>query len=155
MTEGAATAPVAAPSPAAAPGQGPTEPGGPRPGPAALPTEFPFTLPRGYLDSEGVTHSEGVMRLATARDELIPLTDPRVQENPAYLSVILISRLITRLGSLRSVHSDIVENMFAADLAFLQRFYEKINTDGSTLATTVCPQCDHDFEVDMGSRLGE
>ncbi|WP_328667234.1 hypothetical protein OG905_09150 [Streptomyces sp. NBC_00322] len=125
------------------------------PGPVTPRTEFPFTLPRGYVDGDGNVHREGVMRLATARDELIPLKDQRVQENPAYLSVVLLGRLIPRLGTLTDVHAGIVEGMFAADLAFLQRFYEKINTDGTSLATTVCPECRHEFQVDMGSRLGE
>ncbi|WP_443050749.1 hypothetical protein [Streptomyces sp. H27-D2] len=133
----------------------PSPAAGPPGGPAALPTEFSFTLPRGYVDSQGNVHREGVMRLATARDELIPLKDQRVQENPAYLSVVLLGRLIPRLGTLTDVHAGIVEEMFAADLAFLQRFYEKINADGSSLATTVCPDCRHEFQVDMGSRLGE
>ncbi|MFF4282792.1 hypothetical protein ACFY0Z_28940 [Streptomyces kronopolitis] len=128
---------------------------GPSNGPAALPTEFSFTLPRGYVDDKGGLHRIGVMRLATARDELIPLKDQRVQENPAYLSVVLLGRLITRLGNLQDIHAGIVEGMFAADLAFLQRFYEKINTDGTSLATTTCPDCSHEFQVDMGSRLGE
>ncbi|MGW1194843.1 hypothetical protein ACWD4B_03120 [Streptomyces sp. NPDC002536] len=123
--------------------------------PASLRTEFPFTLPRGYVDHRGVVHREGVMRLATARDELLPLSDMRVRENPAYLSVVLLGRLITRLGTLSDVDAGIVEQLFAADLAFLQKFYEKINTDGSSLATTVCPNCTHEFDVDMGSRLGE
>ncbi|MEU2834789.1 hypothetical protein ABZ667_40185 [Streptomyces lavendulae] len=123
--------------------------------PAALRTEFPFTLPRGYVDRQGKVHREGVMRLATARDELWPLNDMRVRENSAYLSVVLLSRLITRLGTVSDVDADVVEQFFAADLAFLQRFYEKINTDGTSLASTVCPRCHHDFDVDMGSRLGE
>ncbi|MFE0104601.1 hypothetical protein [Streptomyces sp. NPDC059009] len=154
VTEGPAAtaapppAPVPAPSPAAGAAGSPTEP-------AALRTEFPFTLPRGYVDSRGTVHREGVMRLATARDELVPLTDTRVRDNPAYLSVVLISRLITRLGGLTDVHVGIVEEMFAADLGYLQRFYEKINTDGSSLAATVCPECGHGFDIDLGSRLGE
>ncbi|MFJ7903147.1 hypothetical protein ACIQ6V_22070 [Streptomyces sp. NPDC096198] len=78
----------------------------------------------------------------------------RVRENPAYLSVVLLGRLITRLGTLTDVDAGVVEQLFAADLAFLQKFYEKINTDGSSLATTVCPGCTHEFDVDMGSRLG-
>ncbi|MFJ6054583.1 hypothetical protein [Streptomyces sp. NPDC092307] len=118
-------------------------------------TEFAFTLPRGYVDRQGTVHREGVMRLATARDELWPLGDMRVRDNPAYLSVVLLSRLITRLGSLTEIDVDVVEELFAADLAFLQRFYEKINLDGSPLAATVCPACSHEFDVDMGSRLGE
>lgn len=128
---------------------------GPGAGPAALRTEFPFTLPRGYVDAAGKVHRDGVMRLATARDELVPLTDLRVRENPAYLSVVLLGRLITRLGTLKHVDTDVVESLFAADLAFLQKFYEKINTDGTSLASTVCPECRHEFDVDMGSRLGE
>ncbi len=127
----------------------------PQAGFAEFRTEFPFMLPRGYMDAQGVVHRSGMMRLATARDELLPLGDMRVRENPAYLSVVLIGRLITRLGSITEVDARIVEQMFAVDLAFLQRFYEKINTDGSSLASTVCPDCRHEFEIDMGSRLGE
>ncbi|MGW1076359.1 hypothetical protein [Streptomyces sp. NPDC002537] len=127
----------------------------PRAGFAEFRTEFPFMLPRGYMDAQGVVHRSGMMRLATARDELLPLGDMRVRENPAYLSVVLLGRLITRLGSMTDVDARIVEQMFAVDLAFLQRFYEKINTDGSSLASTVCPDCRHEFEIDMGSRLGE
>lgn len=131
------------------------EAAGPRIGSAALRTEFPFTLPRGYVDRKGEVHREGVMRLATARDELLPLSDLRVRDNPAYLSIVLLSRLITRLGTLTDIDADIVEQFFAVDLAFLQKFYEKINLDGTALASTVCPDCHHEFNVDMGSRLGE
>lgn len=154
MTEGTpgVEAGVRSPAPAPVPPPAGTGPAG---GPAAFRTEFPFTLPRGYVDAQGKVHREGVMRLATARDELLPLKDLRVRENPAYLSVVLLGRLITRLGTLTDVDADVVEQLFAADLAFLQRFYEKINTDGSSLASTVCPDCHHEFEVDMGSRLGE
>lgn len=143
------------PAPAAAPAPSRESAAGPHGGSAALRTEFPFTLPRGYVDRQGTVHREGVMRLATARDELLPLTDMRVRENPAYLSVVLLGRLITRLGTLTDVDAETVEQLFAADLAFLQRFYEKINTDGTSLASTVCPDCHHEFDVDMGSRLGE
>ncbi|MEV0323008.1 hypothetical protein ACIBKX_32940 [Streptomyces sp. NPDC050658] len=118
-------------------------------------TEFPFRLPRGFVDAEGQLHRDGVMRLATARDELLPLKDQRVQENPAYLSVVLLGRVVTRLGDLPEVHAGVVEGLFAADLAFLQRFYEKINTDGTAAASTICPACTHEFPVDLGSRLGE
>lgn len=122
--------------------------------PAAGPTAFPFTLPRGYVDQNGKTHRTGIMRLATARDELSPLSDYRVRENPAYLSVVLLSRLITSLGSLKEIDTDVVEGLFAADLAFLQKFYEKVNLDGTPVASTACPSCQHEFDVDMGSRLG-
>ncbi|MFI7296787.1 hypothetical protein [Streptomyces sp. NPDC050121] len=121
-----------------------------------LQTEFPFELPRGYVDEAGTVHRDGVMRLATARDELVPLRDIRVQENPAYLSVVLLGRVITRLGTLPLVHDGVVENMFASDLAFLQDFYRQINAEGHTRASVQCPHCSEPFEVELGgSRLGE
>jgi len=121
-----------------------------------LVTDFPFTLPLGYVDSDGTVHREGVMRLATARDELVPLRDDRVRENPAYLSVVLLARVLARLGSLREVHTGVVENLFAADLAFLQDLYRKVNAEGHTRASVCCPHCDAEFDVDVaGSRLGE
>lgn len=122
----------------------------------ALRTEFPFELPRGYLDEQGTLHRNGVMRLSTARDELVPLRDLRVQENPAYLSVVLLGRVITRLGTLPMVHDGTVEGMFASDLAFLQDFYRQINAEGHTRASVACPHCSEPFEVELGgSRLGE
>lgn len=121
-----------------------------------LRTEFPFQLPRGYVDEQGTVHRDGVMRLSTARDELIPLRDVRVQENPAFLSVVLLGRVITRLGTLAFVHDGVVENMFASDLAFLQDFYRQINAEGHTRAAVNCPHCSEPFEVELGgSRLGE
>jgi hypothetical protein len=121
-----------------------------------LRTEFPFELPRGYVDDAGTVHRAGVMRLATARDELIPLRDDRVRENGAYLSVVLIARVISRLGTIEDVHAGIVENMFAGDLAFLQDFYRRVNAEGHTRASVTCPSCDHSFAIDLaGSRLGE
>ena len=96
------------------------------------------------------------MRLATARDELIPLRDDRVRENPAFLTVVLLGRVITQLGSITDVHAGIVEDFFAADLAFLQDFYRQINAEGHTKATVACPSCQHEFAVDIGGgRLGE
>jgi hypothetical protein len=121
-----------------------------------LRTEFPFDLPRGYVDGSGTVHRSGVMRLATARDELVPLRDDRVRENAAYLSVVLIARVITRLGGIEDVHAGIVENMFASDLAFLQDFYRRVNAEGHTRATVTCPTCQDTFAVDLaGGRLGE
>ncbi|MCC3653955.1 hypothetical protein LIX60_21320 [Streptomyces sp. S07_1.15] len=134
---------------------------GPAPPPARqqrrqLQTEFEFELPRGYVDDAGAVHRHGVMRLATARDELVPLRDVRVQENPAYLSVVLLSRVITRLGTLPAVHDGIVEQLFASDLAFLQDFYRQVNAEGHTRAGVTCPHCEQPFEVELGgSRLGE
>ncbi|MDF3290594.1 MULTISPECIES: hypothetical protein [Streptomyces] len=124
--------------------------------PRALRTEFDFELPRGYVDESGTVHRHGTMRLATARDELVPLRDVRVQENSAYLSVVLLGRVITRLGTLPVVHDGVVEEMFASDLAFLQDFYRQINSEGHTRAAVSCPNCKDTFEVEIGgSRLGE
>jgi hypothetical protein len=127
----------AAPGPAAAAGSAGTA-GSPEP----LRTEFAFELPRGYVDEQGTVHRAGSMRLATARDELVPLRDIRVRENPAYLSVVLLGRVITRLGGLTAVHDGVVEQMFASDLAFLQDFYRRINAEGHTRAAVACPHCE-------------
>ncbi|WP_086828361.1 hypothetical protein [Allokutzneria sp. NRRL B-24872] len=116
---------------------------------SALRTEYPFTLPRGYVDDAGTTHREGVMRLATARDELTPQTDPRVRQNPAYLTVLLLERTVTKLGSLSSVDTFVVESLFASDLAFLQDLYRRINQEGHTEASVSCPGCGTDFSVDI------
>jgi hypothetical protein len=122
----------------------------------ALRTEFAFELPRGYVDATGTVHRSGIMRLATARDELVPLRDDRVRENPQYLTVVLLARVITRLGTLTDVHAGIVEDLFAADLAFLQDLYRRINSEGHTRAAVACPECGHQFAVEVsGGRLGE
>jgi hypothetical protein len=122
----------------------------------ALRTEFEFELPRGYVDRDGTVHRYGSMRLATARDELVPLHDDRVRENAAYLTVVLLGRVVTRLGTLSDIHAGIVENMFASDVAFLQDLYRRVNQEGHTRASVTCPSCTHEFTVDMaGGRLGE
>jgi len=121
-----------------------------------LRTEFEFELPRGYVDGDGAVHRHGTMRLATARDELLPLYDGRVQENPAFTTVVLLSRVITSLGTITSISSNLVENMFASDVAFLQDFYRRINAEGHTRAAVTCPDCSHRFTIDLaGGRLGE
>lgn len=121
-----------------------------------LRTEFSFVLPRGYLDDSGTLHRDGVMRLATARDELIPLRDDRVRDNPAWLTVVLLGRVVTRIGTVENVHAEIVQELFAADLAFLQDLYRRINQEGHTRAAVTCPSCKEPFEVDIaGGRLGE
>ncbi|MUN61960.1 hypothetical protein GMA12_02165 [Kocuria sediminis] len=123
---------------------------------SALRTEFAFDLPRGYVDQDGTVHRSGVMRLATARDELLPLYDARVQENPAYTTVVLLSRVITSLGTLGSITSNVVENMFASDVAFLQSLYRQVNAEGHTRIAVTCPECSHRFTADLaGGRLGE
>jgi hypothetical protein len=121
-----------------------------------LVTEFPFTLPRGYVDAAGTVHRDGVMRLATARDELVPLRDDRVRENAAYLTVVLLGRVVTRLGTVTDIHAGVIENLFAADLAFLQDLYRRVNQEGHTRAGVTCPECGHAFAIDLaGGRLGE
>jgi hypothetical protein len=119
-------------------------------------TEFDFELPRGYVDADGVVHRHGRMRLATARDELRPQIDMRVKENPGYLSVVLLAQVITVLGTVGEVHVGVVEQMYATDIAFLQDFYRRVNSEGHTRAGVSCPSCGTAFEVDVaGGRLGE
>ncbi len=117
-------------------------------------TEFPFTLPHGYLDAEGNLHCDGLMRLATAYDEITPLKDPRVQANPGYLIIILLSRVITRLGDLPQINPKVVEGLFSADLAYLQDFYRRINTQGHSRVEVTCPHCEGKFQLEL-ERLGE
>ena len=122
-------------------------------------TEIEFPLPRGYVDAAGVVHREGRMRLATARDEIEPLREVEVRQNQAYLSVLLLSRTITRLGSITEITPELVEGLFAADFDHLQRLYERINTDGEAVGGVACPACASEFEVDLteieDGRLGE
>lgn len=120
----------------------------------SLQTEFPFTLPRGFVDAEGNLHTDGVMRLATAYDEIAPMRDPRVQSNPAYLVIILLSRVITRLGALQQVNPKIIEGLFSADLAFLQDFYRRINESGTSEISVKCPECDAKFKVESNGSGG-
>ncbi|HLX01220.1 MAG TPA: hypothetical protein VKS80_03795 [Trinickia sp.] len=93
-------------------------------------TEIDFTLPIGYRDAEGTLHRQGVMRLATAADEILPLRDHRVQGNPGYLSVIVLSRVVTQLGNLDMINTNVIENLFTADFAYLQELYNQINYPG-------------------------
>lgn len=120
----------------------------------SLQTEFEFTLPRGYVDADGNVHRRGVMRLATAMDEIAPLRDVRVSANQAYLTVILLARVVTRLGSISQVNTGVIENLFAADLAFLQTFYRQINEEGMTIIKRKCPACGQEVEVDLADLGG-
>jgi hypothetical protein len=121
-------------------------------------TEFSFTLPRGYVDDAGVVHRDGTIRLATARDEIEPLRDPAARENEAYLTVLLLARVITRLGDVTEVSPEVVERLFATDFDHLQQLYERLNTDDEAVGAIACPACRHEFEVDLSEirdrRLG-
>lgn len=113
----------------------------------AFQTEFTFTLPRGYIDDTGMIHREGTMRLANAADEILPLKDPRVQQNPGYLTIILLARVITKLGSLPAVDTRTVEKLFTMDLAYLQDLYERINTMEMPTYTGICPHCGEEIRI--------
>jgi hypothetical protein len=116
-------------------------------------TEFPFVLPQGLADPDGTVHRDGAMRLATAFDEIEPLKDPRVRINPGYLVIILLARVITRLGGLQHINTRAIENLYAADLAYLQDFYQRINGNGHSRMHVACPHCSGEFEVEVS--LGE
>jgi hypothetical protein len=118
-----------------------------------LRTEYEFTLPCGFADEEGTLHREGVMRRATAADEILPLGDPRVARNPAYLVVILLSRVVTRLGGLSGVNPKVVEGLWAADVAYLQELYNSINRIEPPPAAT-CPNCQHRFAPEVANAGG-
>lgn len=114
----------------------------------ARPAEFAFTLPLGYLGPDGATHREGAMRLSTAYDEIAPLKDPRVQANPGYLVLILLSRVVTRLGTLEFINPKVMEGLLSGDLVFLQDFYRRINESGHARLHVSCPHCQGEFEVE-------
>ncbi len=116
----------------------------------ALPfeTEVKFELPRGYVDKNGEIHKEGVMRLANAADEIVPLNDPRVKMNPGYLSILLLERVVKSLGTLNRVDAHVIESLFTADMAYLQDLYQKINAVEPPMISVVCPKCGHGFEYE-------
>jgi hypothetical protein len=116
----------------------------------ALQVEYEFTLPKGFVDDEGNLHKKGVMRLATAADEILPQKDPRIQSNPAYLSIILLSRVVTKLGTLADVNPRVIENLFLADLSYLQELYARINNDDMKIETK-CPHCNQTVEVEFNA----
>ena len=108
-------------------------------------TEYEFTLPKGYVDKAGNLHQKGIMRLATAADEIIPLRDPRVQQNPGYLTILLLSRVIIRLGELSQVTPEVIERLFSVDLNFLQNMYQTINELEEPVIHVTCPHCGKEF----------
>ena len=114
-----------------------------------LQTEYMFTLPVGIAGLDGDLRQDGMMRLATARDEIEPLRDPRVRDNPAYLSVLLLSRVVTRIGDVETVTPSVVEGLYASDFDHLQRLYERINCDPETLVRVICPHCSEEIDVDL------
>ena len=119
-------------------------------------TTFDFVLPRGYVDADGRVHREGTMRLATARDELVPLLDPKVRDNDAFLSLVLLARVVTKLGDVPTIDDQVMGGLWATDLAFLQDLYRQINSEGHTLIEVTCPSCSTNFAVDMaGDGPGE
>lgn len=108
-------------------------------------TEFEFILPKGFLDKNGVLHRKGVMRLATAKDEIAPLQDHRVRNNQSYMVLIILSRVITSLGDVHLVDVKLIEKLFSADLEYLQSLYQKINTSETTDINLLCPHCNENF----------
>lgn len=111
-------------------------------------TEYPFTLPRGYVDQDGALHREGVMRLATAMDELAPLKDERVSEQQGYAAFLLLARVITRLGTAK-VTPEMMENLYPMDMQYLQDLYERINFSDEPSYDCQCPQCGHEYEAPL------
>ncbi len=116
---------------------------------AVVQTEYEFTLPVGYIDADGTMHKRGTMRLATAGDEIFPNKDPRVQNNISYLPIIVLSRVITRLGHIEMMNTKIIEGLFVADLAYLQDFYNQINYPMQPAAKHSCPKCEHEFYLEV------
>lgn len=118
------------------------------------PTEFPFTLPHGLVTPDGAVHRDGAMRMSTAFDEIEPIKDPRVRSNPGYLVIILLTRVITRLGSLDYINTNTIENLYSADLAYLQDLYQRINVNGHSRVQVDCPHCSEPFEVETAGSGG-
>lgn len=117
-------------------------------------TEFEFELPKGYVDQNGEVHKRGVMRLATAADEILPMRDQRVQQNAGYLTIILLSRVVTKLGTLSNINTRVIENLFTMDLAYLQDMYQRINMSEMPKYQVSCPHCGQNFEVPLDFLLG-
>ena len=115
----------------------------------SLQTVYPFVLPRGYVDASGTVHQPGRMRLATARDEIEAYNDPRVRANEAYLPVLLLSRVVVQLGSLAVITPQVIEDLFASDLAYLEDLYQRLNSPSRVLLGVACPQCGTPFQVQV------
>lgn len=118
-----------------------------------LQTEFEFTLPCGYVSEDGTLHREGTMRMATAFDEVDAMRDPRVRANDAYLSILLLSRVVTRLGGLSPVPAEVVERLFSADFVYLQELFVQLNDTGGSVIETECPSCGTRFPIDIAQGI--
>ena len=116
---------------------------------SAFETEIEFVLPKGYVDEKGEVHKHGKMRLANAADEIVPLNDRRVKMNPGYLSILLLERVITQLGTLEKVDAHVIESLFTADMAYLQDLYQKFNSVEPQIMDVACPKCNHKFRTDV------
>lgn len=110
-------------------------------------TEYEFTLPKGYVDETGTLHKVGTMRLATAADEILPLRDPKVQQNPGYLTIVLLARVITNIGSVTTINTKTIEKLFTGDLQYLQNMYQMINGIEDPTMKVTCPSCGEIHEV--------
>ena len=110
-------------------------------------TEYEFELPKGYVDDAGTLHKKGIMRMATAADEILPLRDPKVQQNPGYLAIVLLSRVVTQIGTITTINTRIIERLFTADLQYLQNMYQLINGAEAPIMKVVCPKCGETHEV--------
>ena len=113
----------------------------------SLQTQFAFKLPLGYIDQAGVCQRSGMMRLATAQDEIEVLCDPRVQHHDAYLPALLLSRVVTQLGDLSAVTPQVILELFAADLGYLEDLYQHLNRPHALFVEAICPHCTRHFEL--------
>ena len=111
--------------------------------------EIEFTLPHGFVDGQDQVHKNGTMRLATALDEIEPLQDPRVQANQAYLVILLLSRVVTRLGAIGVITPQIIEGLYASDLAYLQDVYQRMNATEHLVLGAICPNCGTQFQLQV------
>lgn len=118
-------------------------------------TEYEFELPYGYADEGGTLHKRGTMRLACSADEILPMSDIKVQQNPAYLTVIILARVITKLGTPPQVNTKIIEKLYTVDLAYLQDLYQRINQCESPVYKAVCPKCGEEAEFPVNFFLRE
>ena len=112
-------------------------------------TTYDFTLPKGYMDQSGELHRRGRMRLATAGDEISATRDPRVLTNPSYLTIVILSKVITEIEGIEAITATTIEKLFTADLAYLQDMYQRINDIEPPVMRCVCPDCGKTFEVPL------